>query len=190
MRCGARSGASTIVVAAASSAEPAPVAVPPSAAATAAPPVATDSAATGAPSAGLRYRLIQQRPDGTEVDVDTATTFHSGDKLKLSFESNIAGYLYVALQGSSGNWTVLFPSAQINGGRNLITPLEQYDVPSDGGWFRFDENVGTETLFVFLSREPLDQLPGFARPGKAETLTASVVQDLRQSVRPGVKQAT
>lgn len=160
---------------------------------------------TGTPSAGLRYRLIQQRADGSEVDVDTATTFHSGDKVKLSFESNIAGYLYVASQGSSGNWTVLFPSAQINGGRNQLAPLEEYDVPSDGGWFKFDDTVGTETLFVFLSREPLNQLPGFARPGKAETLTASVVQDLQQSVRsrdlvfekdktsggkPGVKQAT
>ena len=160
---------------------------------------------SGTLSAGLRYRLIQQRSDGSEVDVDTATTFHSGDKVKLSFESNIAGYLYVASQGSSGNWTVLFPSAQINGGRNQITPLEEYDVPSDGGWFRFDETVGTETLFVFLSREPLSQLPGFARPGKAETVTASVVQELQQSVRsrdlvfekdkssggkPGIKQAT
>ncbi len=161
--------------------------------------------AAGAP-AGLRYRLIQQRPDGAEVDVDAGAIFRSGDKLKLSFESNIAGYLYVAMQGTSGNWAVLFPSAQINGGRNQIAPLEQYDVPSDGGWFQFDDQVGTEHLFVFLSREPLSQLPGFARPvTRAETLTASVVQDLQQSVRsrdliftkdqssggkPGVRQAT
>ena len=164
------------------------------------------ASSTGTPSAGLRYRLIRQLPDGSEVDVDSATTFHSGDKLKLSFESNIAGYLYVAMQGSSGNWAVLFPSAQINGGRNQLAPLEEYDVPSDGGWFQFDENVGTENLFVFLSREPLSQLPGFTRPvTKAETLTASVVKQLQQSVRsrdlvltkdsssggkPGVRQAT
>ena len=79
-------------------------------------------------------------------------------------------------------------------------------MPSEGGWFQFDENVGTEHLFVFLSRDPLSQLPGFTRPvSKAETLTASVVQELQQSVRsrdlvftkdkssggkPGVKQAT
>lgn len=160
---------------------------------------------TGTPSAGLRYRLIQQSPDGTEVDVDTATTFHSGDKLKLAFESNIDGYLYVASQGSSGNWTVLFPSPQINGGRNAIKRAEEYGVPPDG-WFMFDATTGTEHLFVFLSREPLDQLPGFGRPvTKAETLTASVVQDLQQSIRsrdlvfekdkssagiPGIRQAT
>ena len=164
------------------------------------------ASSTGTPSAGLRYRLIRQLPDGAEVDADSATTFHSGDKLKLSFESNIAGFLYVAMQGSSGNWAVLFPSAQINGGRNQIAPLEEYDVPSDGGWFQFDDNVGTENLFVFLSREPLSQLPGFTRPvTKAETLTASVVKELQQSVRsrdlvftkdssgggkPGARQAT
>lgn len=161
---------------------------------------------TGPVAAGLRYRLIQQMPDGSEVDVDTAKTFHSGDKLKLSFESNIAGYLYVAMQGSSGTWTVLFPSAEINGGRNAIAPLEPYDVPSGNDWFQFDHNVGTEHLFVFLSREPLSQLPGFGRPvTRAETLTASVVQNLQQSIRsrdlvfqkdqsnggkPGVRQAT
>ncbi|MFA5910244.1 MAG: serine/threonine-protein kinase [Vicinamibacterales bacterium] len=160
---------------------------------------------TGTPSAGLRYRLIQQSPDGAEVDVDTATTFRSGDKLKLAFESNIDGYLYVASQGSSGNWTVLFPSPQINGGRNAIKRAEEYSVPPDG-WFMFDANTGTEHLFVFLSREPLNQLPGFGRPvTKAETLTASVVQDLQQSIRsrdlvfekdkssagkPGIQQAT
>jgi len=161
---------------------------------------------TGPVAAGLRYRLIQQMPDGTEVDVDTAKTFHSGDRLKLSFESNIAGYLYVAMQGSSGNWTVLFPSVEINGGRNAVAPLEPYDVPSGNDWFEFDHNVGTEHLFVFLSREPLSQLPGFGRPvTRAETLTASVVQNLQQSIRsrdlvlskdqssggkPGVRQAT
>lgn len=160
---------------------------------------------TGTPSAGLRYRLIQQSPDGAEVDVDTATTFRSGDKLKLAFESNIDGYLYVASQGSSGNWTVLFPSPQINGGRNSIKRAEEYSVPPDG-WFMFDATTGTEHLFVFLSREPLNQLPGFGRPvTKAETLTASVVQDLQQSIRsrdlvfekdkssagkPGIQQAT
>ena len=65
-----------------------------------------------------------------------------------------------------------------------IAPLEEYDVPSDGGWFQFDENVGTENLFVFLSREPLSQLPGCTRPvTKADTLTASVVHELQQSVR-------
>lgn len=188
---------------------PADMARPNEPAAVPAPPATAKelfASSTGAPSAGLRYRLIRQLTDGAEVDVDSATTFHSGDKLKLSFESNIAGFLYVAMQGSSGNWAVLFPSAQINGGRNQIAPLEEYDVPSDGGWFQFDDNVGTENLFVFLSREPLSQLPGFTRPvTKAETLTASVVRELQQSVRsrdlvftkdsssggkPGARQAT
>jgi serine/threonine-protein kinase len=161
---------------------------------------------TGTVPAGLRYRVIQVKADGSEVDVDTATTFHSGDKVKLAFESNIAGYLYVASLGSSGNWSVLFPNPEINGGRNTIAPLQEYDVPGEGGFWKFDENVGTETLFVFLSREPLSQLPGFGRPvRKAETLTASVVTDLQQSIRPrdlifekdksnggkpGIKQAT
>ena len=56
--------------------------------------------------------------------------------MKLAFESNIDGYLYVAQQGTSGNWTVLFPNPDINGGRNTIAPLHEYEVPGDGDMVR------------------------------------------------------
>ena len=78
-------------------------------------------------------------------------------------EPNVDGYLYVVQQGSSGRWTVLFPGARINGGRNAIRAFEQYRVPSEG-WFAFDANPGTEQIFVIMSKDPLGQLPGFEQP--------------------------
>jgi serine/threonine-protein kinase len=134
-------------------------------------------------NAGLRYRIVQQQRDGSELDVDPATKFRAGDRVRFSFESNIAGHLYVVQQGSSGRWTVLFPNPDINGGRNAIKPFERYDVPRDA-WFKFDETPGTEQVFLFLSREPVTQLPGFDRPvTRMESVQASVVEDLRRSIR-------
>jgi serine/threonine-protein kinase len=147
-----------------------------------APSPADSGGATPATNAGLKFRLVQQAGAG-EIDVDPESTFRSGDRVRFMFESNIDGYLYVVTQGSTGRWDVLFPNASVNGGRNAIRPLEAYRVPAQG-WFRFDDNPGTEQVFVFLSKEPLAQLPGFSQPvTKAETLSASVVDDLQRRVQ-------
>ena len=145
--------------------------------------VATGGAPAAAPT-GLRYRLVQASASGGETDVDPATAvFKAGDRVRLAFESNIDGYLYVVQEGSSGRWAVMFPHPDSNGGRNTIRRGAEYMVPPDG-WFQFDENVGTELLFVVLSKEPLSELPGFAKPGaQPERLNASVVESVQQSIR-------
>jgi serine/threonine protein kinase len=145
--------------------------------------VATGGVPNPAPT-GLRYRLVQASAGGNETDVDPATAvFKSGDRVRLAFESNIDGYLYVVQEGSSGRWTVLFPNPESNGGRNTIRRGAEYMVPPDG-WFQFDENVGTELLFVVLSKEPLSELPGFAKSGaQPERLNASVVESVQNSIR-------
>ncbi len=136
-----------------------------------------------ATNAGLRFRLIQKVADGGESDVDPGKTFKSGDSVRFAFESNIDGFLYVVQQGSSGNWTVLFPNPDINGGRNQIKKGEQYNVP-DEAWFTFDDNPGTENVFVFLSRDQVSVLPGFNRPvTRMESVQAAVVRDLQNSIR-------
>ncbi len=144
-------------------------------------PGAAGGAAAG--PTGLRYRMTQQS-GGTEVDVDPATAvFRNGDKVRLSFESNIDGFLYVVTQGSSGRWAVLFPHPDSNGGRNTIKRAEEYIVPPDG-WFNFEGPPGTEQVFVLLSKEPLSQLPGFEKPvTKMESLNASLVESVQQSIR-------
>lgn len=145
--------------------------------------VATGGVPNPAPT-GLRYRMTQASSGGTETDVDpAAAVFKSGDRVRLSFESNVDGYLYVVQEGSSGRWTVLFPNPDSNGGRNTIRRGAEYVVPPDG-WFEFDTTVGTELLFVVLSKEPLSELPGFAKPNaQPDRLNASVVESVQQSIR-------
>lgn len=167
--------------AAGTAAPPAPVAAP-------APPKERDAielfAANDAiVSPGLRFRLIQAGPDDAAVDVDPSKEFQTGDRIRFAFESNIDGYLYVAQQGTSGNWTVLFPNPEINGGRNAVKRFQDYQVPDDN-FFRMDPPAGVERIFVFLSREPLAALPGFDRPVQSfERGSPALIAELRNSIQ-------
>ena len=135
-------------------------------------------------SPGLRFRMIQAGDGDAPIDVDSAKDFQTGDRIRFAFESNINGYLYVAQQGTSGKWTVLFPNPHINGGRNAVERFKEYEVPQ-GDWFRFDGPAGTERVFVFLSREPMNTLPGFDRPVKSfEPGSATMIAELRSSIQP------
>ncbi|MFN0171789.1 MAG: DUF4384 domain-containing protein [Bryobacteraceae bacterium] len=100
---------------------------------------------------GLKYR-VQLDPG---VDTDPARTFRSGEGIRLVVESNIEGYLYVVLRGSSGGETQLFPDPRINDGKNLVKAGTPYTVPANG-WFRFDAKPGEEKLLLVVSRSPME----------------------------------
>jgi hypothetical protein len=106
---------------------------------------------------GLRYSLLHSSDGAGYSEVDADTMFHSGDKLKVTAQSNDPAHLYVIARGSSGNWQVLFPSAQVGGGDNKVAAMKEYEIPP-GGRFYFDENPGEEKLFVVLSRKPVENL--------------------------------
>lgn len=135
-------------------------------------------------SPGIRFRMMQAGGGDAPIDVDSSKDFHSGDRIRFAFESNIDGYLYVAQQGASGNWTVLFPNPEINGGRNSVKRHQEFEVPGGGDWFQLDDHVGTEHLFVFLSREPLATLPGFQQPVTKpyQTGNAPMIASLQTSI--------
>ncbi len=102
---------------------------------------------------GLRYSVLKLGSSGQFADVNPETTFVSGDSIRLTVESNDVGYLYVVMQGSSGIWKVLYPSAEAGGGSNQIERGHLYTVPATAA-FTFDEKSGSEKLFVVLSRQP------------------------------------
>jgi len=132
---------------------------------------------------GIRFRMIQAGVNDAPLEVDPSREFRTGDRIRFAFESNVDGYLYVAQQGTSGNWTVQFPNEQINGGRNSVKRFQEYEVPQDN-WFQFDGPTGTEHLFVFLSREPLRTLPGFERPVKSfQPGSGALIAELQGSIQ-------
>ena len=102
---------------------------------------------------GLRYSILLSRDKGAYKEVDTESTFRSGDRLKIDVESNEGAYLYVVSRGSSGNWSVIFPTKEVDNGNNFIAPFRPYTVPNSGRFY-FDDQAGEEKLFIVLSRKP------------------------------------
>lgn len=143
---------------------------------------AADKAATGqtipvsystdsAVPLGLRYSILK-RTDAGSVEVDSATVFRSGDRIRLRVDVNTAGYLYIINRGSSGNWSPLFPSPKIANGDNRVQKGTQYEIPP-GYVFTFDDQPGAERLFIVFSRRPVADLEGLIysltdqpKPGK------------------------
>jgi hypothetical protein len=123
---------------------------------TSAPPVGSErpdgvriiSAAMNSGPLGLKYAIVK----GTnEVPVDTV--FRAGDRIQLRVETNGAGYLYVISRGSSGTWKPLFPSPEVEDGNNRVDGFHSYDLPPKSRLI-FDEQTGSEKVFVVFSRDP------------------------------------
>jgi Domain of unknown function (DUF4384) len=133
---------------------------------------------------------------GNFGEVDQDSTFRSGDRIRLSVDTNTSGYLYVVMQGSSGNWRLMFPSADVEGGNNRIEKGASQQIPAgDKGVFVFDEQSGTEKLFLVLSRKPepdLDKLiysitGGASTADRTLMAKASVGNDVVNRLRDEVK---
>src|ERR1041385_1276851 len=141
---------------------------------------------------GLRYAVLKRDAGGQFQEIDPDTSFRSGDRIRLKVDANTSGYLYVVMQGSSGTWKLLFPSAEVAGGSNLVRKGESRQIPpGNTGQFVFDEQAGNEKLFIVLTRQPeadLDKLI-YSMGGKPESLIAQatvrddVVSKLRASSR-------
>ena len=101
---------------------------------------------------GLKYTLLKSGPGGQQ-EVPTTTVFHAGDRIRFSVQANSPGYLYIISQGSSGAWKPMFPSREIAGGSNRVEALQSYAMPPRSNLV-FDEQSGTEKIFIVLSREP------------------------------------
>jgi hypothetical protein len=145
---------------------------------------------------GLRYSVKRRDASGSFAEVDQDSTFRSGDRIRLNVDTNTTGYLYVVLQGSSGNWRLLFPSAEVEGGNNRIEKGTSQQIPAgDKGQFVFDEQSGTEKLFLVLSRKPepdLDKLiysitGGAATADRTLMAKATVGNDVVSRLRDEVK---
>jgi hypothetical protein len=112
----------------------------------------TAPAPAAGPALGMRYTILKR--SGSEmVEVAPDTVFHSGDRIQFNVETSGPGYLYVVSQGSSGAWKPVFPSADVEEGNNHVEGMRAYEMPPKSRLV-FDEQPGTEKIFIVLSREP------------------------------------
>jgi len=112
----------------------------------------TAPAPTNGPALGLKYTILKL-VNGEMTEVPPSTVFHAGDRIQFAVQSNVPGYLYIVSQGSSGTWKPLFPSPEVGDGNNKVEGWATYSMPPKTRMV-FDEQKGTEKIFIVFSREP------------------------------------
>ncbi len=91
---------------------------------------------TGTP--GLRYTLLRREADGSYLETDPTTSFHAGDAIRLSIETNAAGYLAV--------WNGRVSLANLS-----VLARTKYTVPAEGA-IGLTGPPGDKKLLVIFSR--------------------------------------
>jgi hypothetical protein len=117
---------------------------------------ATAAAPASGSALGLKYTILKKSGDDM-VEVAPDTVFHVGDKVQISVQTNGPGYLYIVMQGSSGTWKPIFPSPEVADGNNHVDGWSAKVLPPQTRLV-FDEQTGTEKVFIVFSRNPEDGL--------------------------------
>src|SRR2546430_1205989 len=113
----------------------------------------------------LGYTMFMRDVNGRAVRIDPTREFHNGDRIRISLEPNVDGYLYVFHTEGDGQPEMIYPDARLDDGENWIEAHVPTEVPSSGQsderfhWFVFDNHPATERLYVVLTREPLPSVP-------------------------------
>jgi hypothetical protein len=92
---------------------------------------------------------------------DERQTFYDGQRFRLNVRSAQDGYLYALCLTSQGTVKLLHPSDSsdnhLQSGRSATFPQT--------GWFRFDQEPGTEDLYLILSGRKIAELDQAAEDG-------------------------
>jgi hypothetical protein len=114
---------------------------------------------------GLGYTLFMRDPSGRAVRVEPGHEFHGGDRVRISLEPNVDGFVYVFHTEGVGQPEMIYPDPRLDEGENWIEAHVRMEVPSSEQpderyhWFVFDNNPATERLYVVVTRKPLPSVP-------------------------------
>ena len=91
-----------------------------------------------------------------------AILFEKDDQVRLHVSSTQDGHLYILNEGPPSNGqapplNVLFPSPTANNGLSLVSSGQTIDIPKQS-WFRFDQEEGTEKIWLVWSVNEIPDL--------------------------------
>ncbi len=113
------------------------------------------ASASAAQDRSSRIEITLERKAGDAwKQVDPTLVLASGDLVRFRFKSSFDGYLYVTNYGTSGNNSLLFPSAEA-GQSNAVQSGKEYMVPATEAAFRISGPPGYESVYWLVSRIPL-----------------------------------
>jgi hypothetical protein len=100
--------------------------------------------------------LILKLEGGALSPVDPSRDFKQGDKIKVEFESNFDGVIYIVNVAPSGKRCIIFPYAGVT--NNAVKADQRYQIPPGGDMIEFDEEKGVEVLQVIMSHDRIPSL--------------------------------
>jgi serine/threonine protein kinase len=81
-------------------------------------------------------------------------------QIRVNVRSPQAGHLYILNEGPASTqpeFVVLFPSETANAGLSLLAAAQTVQIP-EKSWFQFDQQQGTEKLWLIFSADPVPEL--------------------------------
>jgi hypothetical protein len=98
-----------------------------------------------------RIEITLERLEGADWHVvDPGLVFNSGDRVRFRLRANFDGHLYVMNQGTTGQYTLLFPRAE-TGRENEIKAGKEYLVPAVQALFRIAGPPGYDIVYWLVS---------------------------------------
>ena len=125
-------------------------------------PVATDTGKT------FSYSMLVQKdpgryPGSKPFQLPGEVIFSPGDRIRLVVTAPEPGFLYIINESPDSSQNLLFPSSTSNNGSAEVAAGQSIRIPERGEGFVFDEQQGTEKLWLIWSRASVPQLEAVKR---------------------------
>lgn len=128
---------------------------------------------------GLKVTIY--RREGKEFHpVNPGQSYTTGDRIKVKFQSNFDGYVYVINLTPDGERRLLFPRPLAR--RNNIRAGQAHDIPFSGD-FSFDDKAGLEVLQILMSRSQVDFLEAVLDRGALKATHLSLDKPAQRSLQ-------
>ncbi|MCI0411521.1 serine/threonine-protein kinase [bacterium] len=125
------------------------------------------------PEITLNYHMmLQETDDAKPFRLPKEVLFKKGHRIQLFVTAPKSGYLYLMNEGPGG-FIVLFPSTLNNNGSAHLMQNQEIKIPGKD-WFIFDEEQGTEKIWMVFSPKlvpELESVKSVANPEKFGSIT-------------------
>jgi Domain of unknown function (DUF4384) len=113
------------------------------------------------------YTIYLKDDTGALLATDASRVYKKGEGIALSLETNTDGFLYVFNATDGKNPSMLFPSVMVDDGANAVRAHVRETYPAGiEDAFLFDEQTGSEHVYIIVSRDPLAGVPTGEALGK------------------------
>jgi serine/threonine protein kinase len=135
-------------------------------------------AAPALPPRVLTYSIEAQKPAAQPYFASPTDTFEAGWRFRVHAQSPQPGFLYLVNRGldetGAQRFWLLYPR---KGAETVLAP----DREALTGWYDFDQNAGTERLWLVWSERPVDAIENALRESEAgKVVTANSAAALEQ----------